>query len=200
VRFRPPPQRTFGVPPCGFFLRSTGVGSTYSRPVLAARGKLGGDLFERQGQQPCVIGICGLSVVGCHGIHPPSDACLRLASVSRPSTTAEDADSADRRPSRAQVQMRLSSDEPRRRRPDERRLSSVHMLSMRRGGLGAHMERRPLGRTPARGRGGDLSSMRRHRARTLGTRRPSARWLSSLRRDGLHRLRRHRGLGRIGRK
>jgi len=31
VRFRPPPRRTFG-----FRLRPTGVGSTYSRPVLAA--------------------------------------------------------------------------------------------------------------------------------------------------------------------
>ena len=41
VRFCPPPQRTFGVPPCGFFLRPTGVDSTYSRPVLAARVKLG---------------------------------------------------------------------------------------------------------------------------------------------------------------
>ncbi len=41
VRFCPPPQRTFGVPPCGFFLRPTGVDSTYSRPVLAARGNLG---------------------------------------------------------------------------------------------------------------------------------------------------------------
>ena len=41
VRFCPPPQRTFGVPPCGFFLRPTGLDSTYSRPVLAARGKLG---------------------------------------------------------------------------------------------------------------------------------------------------------------
>ena len=40
VRFRPPHQRTFGAPPCGFFLRPTGVDSTYSRPVLAARGKL----------------------------------------------------------------------------------------------------------------------------------------------------------------
>ena len=36
VRFRPPPQRTFG-----FRLRPTGVDSTYSRPVLAARGNLG---------------------------------------------------------------------------------------------------------------------------------------------------------------
>ena len=35
VRFRPPPRRTFG-----FRLRPTGVGSTYSRPVLGARGKL----------------------------------------------------------------------------------------------------------------------------------------------------------------
>ena len=41
VRFCPPPQRTFGVPPCGFFLRPTGMDSTYSRPVLAARGNLG---------------------------------------------------------------------------------------------------------------------------------------------------------------
>jgi hypothetical protein len=41
VRFCPPLQRTFGVPPCGFFLRPTGVDSTYSRPVLAAGGKLG---------------------------------------------------------------------------------------------------------------------------------------------------------------
>ena len=49
VRFRPPLQRTFGVPPCGFFLRPTGVDSTYSRPVLAARGKLRADLPERQG-------------------------------------------------------------------------------------------------------------------------------------------------------
>jgi hypothetical protein len=36
VRFRPPLRRTFG-----FRLRPTGLGSTYSRPVLAARGNLG---------------------------------------------------------------------------------------------------------------------------------------------------------------
>ena len=67
VRFRPPLQRTFGVPPCGLFLRPTGVDSTYSRPVLAARGKLGGDQLQRQGQTPAVIGNCGLSLLARHG-------------------------------------------------------------------------------------------------------------------------------------
>ena len=68
VRFRPPLQRTFGVPPCGFFLRPTGVDSTYSRPVLAARGNLGVTGSSVKGSGRVIAGNCGIFP----GTHTPS--------------------------------------------------------------------------------------------------------------------------------
>ena len=62
VRFCPPPQRTFGVPPRGFFLRPTGMDSTYSRPVLAARGNLGAARSSVKGGGWALTEIAGFPV------------------------------------------------------------------------------------------------------------------------------------------
>ena len=62
VRFCPPPQRTFGVPPRGFFLRPTGMDSTYSRPVLAARGNLGAARSSVKAGGWALTGIAGFPV------------------------------------------------------------------------------------------------------------------------------------------
>ena len=70
VRFRPPVRRTFGLPPCGFCLRSTGLDSTYSRPLLAARGNLGGEGAEVKGVQTANPANCAIFLLATRNCHP----------------------------------------------------------------------------------------------------------------------------------